>query len=202
MNKPTKQKKERNVASQSDVIDGQGRAKDFITEPELEYLLKGASKTRHPLRNQAMILTMFWHGLRVTELCTMRTSDLDTKAGRLYVRRIKNGISTTHTVRPEVLRMLKRYLKQRGDSFRPLFINERGDQFTRYPINYMLKQSAEKGGLPFPVNPHMLRHGCGFALANRGHDTRLIQDYLGHADIRNTTIYTRTNARRFEHIWD
>ena len=60
---------------------------------------------------------------------------------------------------------------------------------------------AARAGL-HAIHPHMLRHGCGYALANRGRDTRLIQDYLGHVDIRNTVIYTRTAARRFEGLWE
>ncbi len=48
----------------------------------------------------------------------------------------------------------------------------------------------------------MLRHGTGYAVANKGKDTRLIQDYLGHVDIKNTVIYTETNAARFEGLWD
>lgn len=195
-------KSRRNVSSDSQTVDAKEKVKNFITVSELELLLKGASKTRHPVRNQAMILTMFWHGLRVSELCQLRDSDLDVKAGRLYVRRLKNSLSTTHPVRPRVLRVLKRYRKQRGETFSPLFLTERGDQFSRSPINYILNQSAKLAALPFSVNPHMLRHGCGFALADMGHDTRLIQDYLGHRDIKNTVIYTRTSAKRFEGIWE
>jgi len=196
-------KNRRNVSSDDKLtINAKEKAKNFITINELKLLHKGAGKTRHPVRNQAMILTMFWHGLRVTELCQLKDSYLDVNAGRLYVSRIKNSLSTTHPVRPEVLRTIKRYRKFRGDSFQPLFLTERGDQFTRSPINYILKQSAKLGGLPFSVNPHMLRHGCGFALADMGHDTRLIQGYLGHKDIKNTVIYTRTTAKRFESIWD
>lgn len=195
-------KKRRNVKSLPVNIGIHTQSKKHLTESELEALLKGASKTRYPARNQAIILVMFWHGLRASELCRLQTSDLDLKHGRLFVRRLKNGLSATHPVRPEMLRIVKRYLKQRGPSFRPLFINERQDQFVRETINYILKQSAKLSTLPFHVNPHMLRHGCGFALANRGLDTRLIQDYLGHSDIRNTTIYTRTSAKRFGDIWN
>jgi type 1 fimbriae regulatory protein FimB len=149
-----------------------------------------------------MIQTMFWHGLRVSELCQLKTSDLDTNTGRLIVKRLKAGMPTTHPVRPEVLRTLKRYLKSRDSQLRILFINERGDQFDRSSINYLLKQLSKKAGLDFSVNPHMLRHGCGYALANMGHDTRLIQDFLGHKNIQHTVIYTRTSAKRFEEIWD
>jgi site-specific recombinase XerD len=51
------------------------------------------------------------------------------------------------------------------------------------------------------VHPHTLRHSCGFALADAGHDLRLIQDYLGHRDPRHTVHYTRTAGRRFEGLW-
>ena len=66
----------------------------------------------------------------------------------------------------------------------------------------MLKILSKKADLDFNVNPHMLRHGCGYALANMGYDTRLIQDFLGHKNIQHTVIYTRTSAKRFEDIWD
>ncbi len=202
MTNHTTAKKQCNVASLEETTNSTEQSKNFLTETELNALLQGASKTRYSIRNQAIILVMFWHGLRVTELCNLNTADFDIKNGRLYVKRIKNGLSTTHPVRPEVMRILKRYLKKRKTSFKPLFINERGDQFTRYPINYMLERASKLSTLPFKVNPHMLRHGCGFALANRGLDTRLIQDYLGHRDITNTAVYTRTAARRFEEIWN
>jgi integrase len=202
MNNETTKSRHNVLSGANETVDAALKSKNFVTVNELERLLKGAAKTRHPVRNQAMILMMFWHGLRVTELCQLNDSDLDIDAGRLYVKRIKNSLSTTHPMRSEVLRTIKRYRKIRGESFRPLFLTERGDQFTRSPINYILKRSAKLGGLGFSVNPHMLRHGCGFALANMGHDTRLIQDYLGHKDIKNTVIYTRTTAKRFEKIWD
>jgi type 1 fimbriae regulatory protein FimB len=60
---------------------------------------------------------------------------------------------------------------------------------------------GKKARLPIRVHPHALRHSTGFALANKGHDTRLIQDLLGHRNITHTTIYTRTAAVRFEGLW-
>jgi site-specific recombinase XerD len=83
-----------------------------------------------------------------------------------------------------------------------LFLNERGDPFTRSSINYLVEVSGQRAGLVFHVYPHMLRHGCGYALANRGYDLRLIQDYLGHRDPKHTTRYTRTAAGRFEGLWE
>jgi type 1 fimbriae regulatory protein FimB len=78
-------------------------------------------------------------------------------------------------------------------------------RFKRIPrssINYLVEVTGVRAGLAFHVHPHMLRHGCGYALANRGYDLRVIQDYLGHRDPKHTTRYTRTAARRFEGLWE
>ena len=81
-----------------------------------------------------------------------------------------------------------------------LFISERRQPLTRQSVNYLIAEAAVRAGLP-PVHPHMLRHSCGFALANRGYDLRLIQDYLGHRDPKHTVHYTRVAAGRFEGLW-
>ena len=196
-------KSRRNVKSRGITINAHEKGKDFITETELEELVQGAKKCRHRWRDTAMLRVMFWHGLRVSELCNLRRSDLDFKSGQLFVRRVKGGLSTHQPLRGDELRALKRYLKERSSSALPwVFITERGEQFTRHGINYLLRVISERSSLPFPVHPHMLRHGCGYALANRGRDTRLIQDYLGHRDIKHTTRYTRTASARFERAWD
>jgi type 1 fimbriae regulatory protein FimB/type 1 fimbriae regulatory protein FimE len=102
----------------------------------------------------------------------------------------------------EELRALKRYLPQCGTSQLPwLILTEGGDQCTRFAITYLVRTAGKRAGLALPVHPHMLRHGCGHALANCGYDLRLIQDYLGHRDPKHTTRYTRTVARRFEDLW-
>jgi len=193
----------RNVKSGPITINAHEKGKDFITETELEELVQGTKKCRHRWRDTAMLRVMFWHGLRVSELCNLRRSDLDFKSGQLFVRRVKGGLSTHQPLRGDELRALKRYLKERSSSAFPwVFITERGEQFTRHGVSYLLRVISERSSLPFPGHPHMLRHGCGYALANRGRDTRLIQDYLGHRDIKHTTRYTRTASARFERAWD
>ena len=64
-----------------------------------------------------------------------------------------------------------------------------------------IRRYGEVAGLPLPAHPHMLRHACGFALADQGADTRLIQDYLGHRNIQHTVRYTAANPARFEKLW-
>ena len=129
--------------------------------------------------------------------------DVDLTHGRIWIQRLKGSLSTEQPLHADELRTLKRYVKQRGNAQLPwLFLNERGDQFTRSAINYLVGITGVRAGLTFHVHPHMLRHGCGYALANRGYDLRLIQDYLGHRDPKHTTRYTRTAAHRFEGLWE
>ena len=66
----------------------------------------------------------------------------------------------------------------------------------------MLARTGEEGKLPFPVHPHMLRHACGYKLANDGHDTRALQHYLGHKNIQHTVRYTELSPERFKSFWE
>lgn len=116
------------------------------------------------------------------------------------MQRRKRSLSTEQPLTGETLRALRAYLRSRSDRLPWLFINERGAPFTRQGLHYLIGAIAKRGGLR--AHPHMLRHACGFALANRGYDTRLIQDYLGHIDPKHTVIYTRTAAARFEGLWE
>ena len=184
-------------------IDAHERPRDYVTEEELRLMVESTKRSRYHWRDATMLMLTFYHGLRVSELCHLRRSQVDLKHGHLWVERLKGSLSTQQPLLPQELRALKRYLKQRGDSHLPwLFLSERGNQFTRFTINYMVRMAAQRAGLAFSVHPHMLRHGCGYALANRGYDLRLIQDYLGHRDPKHTTRYTRTAASRFERLWN
>jgi len=184
-------------------VDAHERMRDYLTEAEFLVLLQGTRSSRYRWRNTAMLLLTFYHGLRVSELCNLKSKDLDLPHGRLWIARLKGSLSTEQPLLTEEVRALKRYLPQRGDSQLPwLFLTERGDQFTRFAINYLVRITSERAGVGFHVHPHMLRHGCGYALANRGYDLRVIQDYLGHRDPKHTTRYTRTAANRFEGLWE
>lgn len=68
-------------------------------------------------------------------------------------------------------------------------------------VRKMVARAGKKAAIIFPVHPHMLRHGCGFKLANDGHDTRAIQHYLGHRNIQHTVRYTELAADRFNGFW-
>lgn len=181
------------------------RKKDFLTEAEFEQFLNAAKKGRHGGRDYAMCLFMLRHGLRVSELCAFQRASLSFADAQAFVRRLKNGLATQQPLTGEELRAIKRYLRERnqcGSAQLPwLFITERGTNFTRQGVSYLIQTIGKRAGLSFRVTPHMLRHSCGFHLANKGCDTRLIQDYLGHRDPRHTAHYTRTAAVRFNNLW-
>lgn len=147
---------------------------------------------------------MFRHGLRVSEACSLQLEQVDTESRILHVRRLKGGLSTTQPLRRDELRAIKAWLAERArlkPKGKAFFISERRKPLHRSTVNYALKHYGERASLPVAVHPHMLRHACGYALADQGADTRLIQDYLGHRSIQHTVRYTATNSARFERLW-
>ena len=193
--------KRRNVKSDSDAAtDAHERHKDYLNETEIADLLQGAKRGRHGIRDHLLVLMMYRHGLRVSEAIGLRRDDINLDQARLWVRRLKSGLAVEQPITGDELRAIKRYLATRPDRLPWLFVSERAQALTRQSVNYLIAAAATRAGLP-PVHPHMLRHSCGFALANRGYDLRLIQDYLRHRDPRHTVHYTRVVGSRFEGIW-
>ena len=179
-------------------------AKDFLTDAEMKRFLDASRQGRHGIRDYAIMLVTFRHGLRVSELIDVRMKDIDLETARLYVRRKKGSLSTHQPIEGDELRAIRAWLRgreQRADALSSyLFLSERGPM-TRQAVNYLVAQAGKRAKLRFHVHPHMLRHSTGYYLANRNHDTRLIQDYLGHRNIAHTVRYTRTAASRFEGLW-
>ena len=178
--------------------------KNFLTENEMKKFLTAARKRRHSVRDYCLMLVAYRHGLRVSELIDIRLKDLDLETGRLFVRRVKGSLSTHQPIEGDELRSIRAWLRERehypNANSNYLFLSERGP-FTRQAVNYLTEQIGKQAKLSFKVTPHMLRHSTGFYLANKGYDTRLIQDYLGHKNITHTVRYTRTAASRFENLW-
>lgn len=181
-------------------VNSRERRRDYLGQPQVDALLAAAKKGRHGIRDHLLLLMMFRHGLRVSEAIALRREDVDLSQSRLWVSRLKNGLSVEQPIPGDELRAIKRWLARRDDALPWLFISERKQPLTRQAVNYITGAAAKRAGIGH-VHPHMLRHSCGFALANKGHDLRLIQDYLGHRDPRHTAHYTRTAAARFDRLW-
>ena len=152
------------------------------------------------------MLLAFRHGLRVSETCRLKLDRVDTEIRVLHVSRLKHGLSTTHPLRADELRAINAWLKVRASMKVPVnvktfFISQQRKPLYRSTVNLLLEKYSAAASLPLCAHPHMLRHGCGFALADQGADTRLIQDYLGHRNIQHTVKYTASNPARFERLW-
>lgn len=184
------------------VSNRERRSREHLTEREVEELRRAAKERgRYGDRDATMILLAYRHGLRVSELVSLRWDQVDLKAGLLHVNRLKRGVASVHPLRgPEIraLRKLEREGPMRGVY---VFTTERGGPMTAAGFRKMLARAGEVSAVNFPVHPHMLRHGCGFKLANDGHDTRAIQHYLGHKNIQHTVRYTEMSAGRFQGFW-
>lgn len=100
------------------------------------------------------------------------------------------------------LEAIERVMRDRAVETRDyVFCSERGDKLSRYGFWRIVSEAGKRAGLPMKAYAHQLRHGCGYYLANKGCDLRLIQDYLGHKQIQNTVRYTALNAKRFRGLW-
>ena len=179
----------------------ESRTREYLTPAEIERLLDAAAASgRNGLRDRTLLLLMYRHGLRVSEAISLRWEQVDLKAGHLAVVRLKNGVPSTHPLRGPELRALRQLRRDWPDT--PyLFVSERGGPMTASNVRKLAARSGLAARIPFPIHPHMLRHACGFKLANEGHDTRSLQHYLGHKNIAHTVRYTELASDRFKNFW-
>jgi type 1 fimbriae regulatory protein FimE len=173
------------------------RSREYLTQSEIDKLLKAASKGRHGQRDATLLMVMFHHGLRVSEAVCLRWDQVDLKTGLLAVNRSKGGLPSTHPIPGPELRALRQLQRDWPDS--PyVFVSERGAPMTDSNVRKLVAKIGLDAKMPFPVHPHMLRHACGYKLANDERDTRAIQHYLGHKNIRHTVRYTELAPDRFK----
>ena len=157
-------------------------------------------RSRYGHRDATMILIAYRHGLRASEVCGLRSNQIDLNSGRLHVRRAKGGIDNVHPLSGKEIRALRQLRRENMES-RYVFITERGGPATTAGFLKMIARTGEAAKLPFPVHPHMLRHSTGYKLANDGHDTRALQHYMGHKNIMHTVRYTEMAPDRFKDFW-
>jgi len=181
--------------------NGDLRTREYLTEAEVERLMNVAKRNRWGHRDPTMILVAFRHGLRASELVDLRWDQVDFRTATLHVRRVKQGTSSTHPILGDELRALRRLQREQEPKSPFVFTSERGAPFTTAGFARMVERSGAEARLGFKAHPHMLRHACGYALANRGHDTRALQAYLGHRNIQHTVRYTELAPTRFKDFW-
>jgi type 1 fimbriae regulatory protein FimB/type 1 fimbriae regulatory protein FimE len=177
------------------------RTREYLTEAEVERLMAAAKRNRWGHRDATMVLVGYRHGLRASELVDLRWDQTDFASATLHVRRAKQGTPSAHPILGDELRALRRLQREQEPSSPFVFVSERGAPFSTAGFARMVERAGGDAKLGFKAHPHMLRHACGFALANKGHDTRALQAYLGHRNIQHTVRYTELSPTRFKDFW-
>ena len=177
------------------------RTREYLTSAEVDALIAAAKRNRHGHRDATAILVAYRHGLRAAELVGLEWSQIDFDAGNMHVRRVKKGTPSVHPIRGDELRALRRLQREQQPTSSYVFTSERGAPFSTAGFARMVERAGEAADFDFRVHPHMLRHACGFKLANDGVDTRSLQAYLGHSNIVHTTRYTELAPGRFKDFW-
>jgi integrase len=177
------------------------RTREYLTEAEVQRLQEAAKCNRWGHRDATMILVTYRHGLRASELVDLRWDQVDFNQAVLHVRRAKNGTPSTHPLQGDEMRALRRLKREQEPASAFVFTSERGSPFTAIGFGRMVERAGASADLGFPAHAHMLRHACGYALANKGVDTRALQAYLGHKNIQHTVRYTELSPDRFKDFW-
>jgi len=174
------------------------RSREYLTIAEVTALVEAAKRNRQGQRDSTMILIAFRHGLRATEVVSLKWDQVSFDNATLHVRRVKQGTASVHPLSGTELRAF------RASPASPfLFVSERAAPLSTAGFARMLERAADGARLSgLRVHPHMLRHACGYALANKGIETRAIQAYLGHRNIQHTVRYTELSPARFKEFWN
>ena len=177
------------------------RTREYLTPDEVDRLMTAVKGNRWGHRDATMVLVGYRHGLRAAELVDLRWDQVDFKTATLHVRRVKQGTPSAHPILGDELRALRRLQREQEPRSPFVFTSERGAPFTTAGFARMIERAGVGAKLGFKAHPHMLRHACGYALANKGHDTRALQAYLGHKNIQHTVRYTELSPTRFKDFW-
>ena len=179
----------------------------FLSVEEVDRLLAAPDAgTIVGLRDKAMIEVMYSAGLRVSELCGLRLSDIHFDSG--YVRCLGKGNKERLVpIGRQAMEIVQRYLRDsrpklaREDSPELLFLNRQGGSCSRHSFWKTVSDCGKRAGLRKKLKPHMLRHSFATHLLDRGADLRAVQMMLGHTDIATTQIYTHVVEERLKQVY-
>jgi site-specific recombinase XerD len=171
----------------------------YLTAKEVNALVVAAETTLNPDRDRAMILLASGHGLRVSELVSLTWDDVDLNRATLHCRRLKGSNSGWHPLAEDQIEALRKLRERAPQSSRsaPVFVARHDGPMSRQAFWALLKRIAKHADVAISVHPHQLKHATGYALARKGYDVRLIQEFMGHRRIANTVRYTAVAAERF-----
>ena len=175
--------------------------REYLTDAEIARLTASAKDGRYGHRDATIILVTYKHGLRVSELVNLQWDQIDFASATLAVRRTNRGSPSTHPLDDDELRALRQLRREQEPKSLFMFTSQQGSPFTPNGVARMIERAGNKAGLGFKAHPHMLRHACGYALANKGYDARALQSYLGLKKIEYAARYTELSPDRFKDFW-
>jgi integrase len=181
--------------------NAESRAREYLNGPEVERLIAAASESRYGHRDATLILVAYRHGLRPAEAVALRWDAIDFRHSQIHVARVKGSAASVHPLTGRELRALRRLQREQEPASSFVFTSERGAPFATGGFRTLIARLGEAAGFDFRVHPHMLRHACGYKLANDGVDTRSLQAYLGHRNIQHTVRYTELAPTGFKDFW-
>jgi site-specific recombinase XerD len=150
-------------------------------------------------RDYAIFLLAYRHGLRASEIGMLHTDDLDLKQYRLRIQRQKRSLAGIHPLQPDELKAVKAYLKERASNAPALFLSRNSTPISRRRLDELMKHYGQRADIPESKRHfHALKHSIATHLLDAGADLRFMQDWIGHASIKNTVIYAQRTSRRRE----
>ena len=142
------------------------------------------------LRDRAMFLLAYRHGLRASEVALLEKTDVDLAATKINIRRLTERPSGIHTLQKDESKALQRYLKSRNDTSVILFLSSSGGAITRRGLDWLMKEYGQQAKLPPKKRHfHVLKHSIATHLLGEGADLRFVHQWLGHTMLQSTAIY-------------
>ena len=171
------------------------KGRRYLRPDQAHQLVTAAAKRgHHGFRDKVLLRLVYRHGLRAAEACGLRWSQIDLDNRTIHVARVKGSKDSLHTLDRDEVRDLRALRKDSDSPY--VFVTERGGPLSTATLVYIVREAGMEAGLDVDAHSHMLRHAAGYFLTNEGVDTRLIQEFLGHRDIRHTVRYTSLSPRR------
>ena len=165
----------------------------FLTQAELRAFFRVITRKR----DRALFLIAYRHGLRASEVGMLSVDDLNLAQQRLTIHCLKRSLSGIYPLRADEVIVLKAYLRERKSSSPTLFLSQRGTPISRRQLDTLMKHYGEEAGIPASKRHfHVLKHSIATHLLDAGADLRFVQDWVGHASIKNTVIYAQLTSRR------
>ena len=167
----------------------------FLTQDELRRLFKVIQSKR----DKAIFLVAYRHGLRASEIGLLQRTDVDMKQGRIAIHRLKGSLSGVYPMQPDVMKAIRAYLRTREDESPYLFVSNRHVPIGRFMLLHLMQTYGELAEIaPERRKFHCLKHSIATHLLDAGADLAFVKDWLGHANIQNTTIYARLTTATLE----